>query len=195
MHNKVKYKDLLQDSVFVCQTDTIYGMCTSAFNKENVEYIYSIKGRSENKPFIILISEMSDLKKFGITLSPKQKKFLEAVWPGKVSVVLSCPLKKFEYLHRGTESLAFRLPKKESIRDILEVTGPLVAPSVNRQGEKPAETVTEAREMFGEQIDLYISGGKLRGAPSTLVSFDQDTLICLREGAVSFADLQPLFEK
>lgn len=195
MHKKVKYSDILQDSVFVCQTDTIYGLCTSAFNTENVDYIYSIKGRSENKPFIILISDTSDLKQFGITLSLKQKKFLEKVWPGKVSVVLPCTLKKFEYLHRGTQSLAFRLPKKQSIRDILDITGPLVAPSVNRQGEQPAETVTEAKEMFGEQIDLYISGGKLKGLPSTLISFTDDSVVCLREGAVPFAEIESLFEK
>lgn len=193
MQSKVKYADILEDAVFVCQTDTLYGICTSAFNKENVEYIYSIKGRPDTKPFIILISDIADLKHFGITLSPKQKKFLELVWPGKTSVVLPCSSKKFEYLHRGTESLAFRLPKKESIRDILEVTGPLVAPSVNMQGQKPAETITEAKAVFGEQIDLYISGGKLNGAPSTLITITDNTVKCLRDGAVSFAEIEPLF--
>lgn len=193
MHKKVKYADILEDSVFVCQTDTIYGMCTSAFSKERVEYMYSLKGRFENKPFIILLSDISDLKQFGITLSVKQKIFLEKIWPGKISVVLPCPLKKFNYLHRGTESLAFRIPKKQSIRDILEITGPLVAPSVNKQGQKPAETVTEAKAIFGEQIDLYISGGKLNGAPSTLITIADDTVKCLRDGAVPFSKIEPLF--
>ncbi len=182
-------------NVFVCATDTLYGICTSAFDKENVERIYEIKGRDENKPFIILISDASDIKQFGVTISKKQQAFLEAIWPGKVSVILPCKLKKFEYLHRGTETLAFRMPKKVTIQDILEATGPLVAPSANRQGEKPAETITEAREIFGDEIDTYISDGKLKGEPSTVVTFKGDTLICVREGAVPFEKIQEVFDE
>ncbi len=181
-------------SVFICATDTLYGICTSAFDKENVERIYEIKGRDENKPFIILISDASDIKQFGVTISKKQQAFLEAIWPGKVSVILPCKLKKFEYLHRGTETLAFRMPKKVTIQDILEATGPLVAPSANRQGEKPAETITEAREIFGDEIDTYISDGKLKGEPSTVVTFSGDTLVCVRVGAVPFEKIQEVFD-
>jgi L-threonylcarbamoyladenylate synthase len=36
--------------VFVAPTDTIYGLLTSAFNKEGIERIYKIKGRDKNKP-------------------------------------------------------------------------------------------------------------------------------------------------
>ncbi len=195
MKNLETKRDILENGIFVCGTDTLYGLCTSAFIKENVEEIYDIKGRDENKPFIILLSEVSDLKSFSITLTPKQKRHLDEIWPGKVSVILPCPDKKFEYLHRGTNSLAFRIPKKNSIRDILEITGPLVAPSANKQGQKPAETVTEAKAVFGEDIDAYFSGGKLAGAPSTIITFKDDTLVCLREGAVPFQNLQEEFKK
>jgi L-threonylcarbamoyladenylate synthase len=193
MKNLEFKRDILENGIFVCETDTLYGICTSAFIKENVEEIYDIKGRDENKPFIILLSQVADLKSFNITLTPKQKKYLDEIWPGKVSVILPCPHKKFEYLHRGTESLAFRIPKKRSIQDILEITGPLVAPSANKQGQKPAETVTEAKQVFGDDIDAYFSGGKLSGAPSTLITFKDDKLVCLREGAVPFDSLQILY--
>lgn len=191
--NKIQKID--KNSIFVCATDTLYGMCTSAFNAKSVERIYEIKGRDENKPFIILISDISELKQFGVTVSKKQSAFLEAIWPGKVSVILPCTLKKFEYLHRGTESLAFRMPKKVTIQDILEMTGPLVAPSVNKQGGKPAETITEAREIFGDDVDLYISDGKLKGEPSTIITFQGDTLVCLRVGAVPFEKVQEVFDE
>jgi L-threonylcarbamoyladenylate synthase len=189
--NKIQKID--KNSIFVCATDTLYGICTSAFNKENVERIYEMKGRDENKPFIILISDIAELNQFGVTITKNQQAFLEKIWPGKVSVVLPCSLKKFEYLHRGTESLAFRMPKKNSIRDILENTGPLVAPSANKQGAKPAETITEAREIFGEEVDTYISDGKLKGDPSTIITFQGDTLVCTRVGAVPFDNLKEMY--
>ncbi len=194
MYNLKNKQEILQNGIFVCATDTLYGMCTSAFDKKNVERIYELKGRDEKKPFIILISKIIDLKKFGVTISKKQHMFLDEIWPGKVSVVLPCMLKKFEYLHRGTEGLAFRMPRKNSIIDILEITGPLVAPSANRQGEHPAETITEARDIFGDDVDLYISDGKLKGEPSTIITFTDDKLICIREGAVPFEKVQEVFD-
>ena len=151
-------------------TDTIYGILGSALSKKVVERIYTIKGRDENKPFIILISRIEDLKLFGVKISSDQQKYLKSVWPGKVSVILPCKSKKFSYLHRGTNSLALRLPKKKSLRALLEKTGPLVAPSANPQGFVPATTIREAKNYFGNTVDIYVSGGKLQGKSSTLIS-------------------------
>ncbi|HRH24822.1 MAG TPA: L-threonylcarbamoyladenylate synthase [Candidatus Paceibacterota bacterium] len=156
--------------IAVYPTDTIYGILGSALSKRTVSKIYKIKGRDENKPFIILISKIDDLKLFGIKTSAEQNDFLQSVWPGKVSVILPCKSKKFQYLHRGTKSLAFRLPKKKSLKILLEKTGPLVAPSANPQGLAPATTIREAKKYFGEVVDVYVSGGKLEGKSSTLIS-------------------------
>lgn len=172
-----------KNTVFICPTDTIYGICTSAFDKKNVEKIYTLKGRDENKAFIILISKISDLKKFGITLTKTQADFLKRNWPGPLSVILPCPLKKLEYLHRGLYSLAFRIPKKKKIIDILQKIGPIVAPSANPQGEKPANTISQAKKYFGYNVDLYISAGRLEGKPSTIVSFQKNKLITIRQGS------------
>jgi L-threonylcarbamoyladenylate synthase len=154
----------------VYPTDTIYGILGNALSKSVVSKIYKIKGRDENKPFIILISRIEDLKLFGVKLSIEQNRFLENVWPGKVSVILPCKSKKFSYLHRGTNSLAFRFPKKKSLQALLEKTGPLVAPSANPQALPPAKTIGEAKSYFGNAVDIYVSGGKLEGKSSTLIS-------------------------
>jgi L-threonylcarbamoyladenylate synthase len=159
-----------KDGVAIYPTDTIYGIIGSALSKKAVSKIYEIKGRDENKPFIILISKIEDLELFGIKISIDQKKYLENVWPGKVSVILPCKSAKFQYLHRGTKSLAFRLPKKKSLQTLLEKTGPLVAPSANPQGLDPAKTIKEARQYFEDTIYMYVAGGKLEGKASTVVS-------------------------
>ena len=173
-----------KDGIGIVPTDTLYGIVGSAFSKQAVKRIYTVKGRDENKPFIILVSSVSDLKKFGIVVSLFQKKFLENIWPNSVSVIIPCPLKKFEYLHRGSRSLAFRLPKNKKLQQFLKKTGPLVAPSANPQGEKPAETVREAKKYFGTHIDFYVSDGRKNGKPSTIVSLENEKPTLLREGSV-----------
>lgn len=163
-------KVIKNDGVGVILTDTLYGIIGSAFSKKVVERIYELKGRDENKPFIVLISDITDLKKFGIKITSAQKIFLSKVWPGPVSVILPCKNKKFEYLHRGTKSLAFRLPKKKKLQTLLKKTGPLVAPSANPQGLPPAETITQAKKYFGSKIDFSVSGGRKVGKASTIIS-------------------------
>ena len=156
--------------VGVLPTDTLYGIVGSAFSKKAIKRIYDIKSRNDSKPFIILISSFLDIKKFGVNLSEEQKIFLFEIWPGPASVIVECAQEKFAYLHRGTKSLAFRMPRNKKLQLLLKKTGPLVAPSANPQGLKPAHTISEAKKYFGDSVDFYIAGGRKVGKPSKVVS-------------------------
>ncbi|MBI2018330.1 threonylcarbamoyl-AMP synthase [Candidatus Daviesbacteria bacterium] len=160
---------LTKGEVGVIPTDTIYGIVGSALNQETVERIYQLRKRAADKPFIILIPSIEDLKKFGIQLTEKQKEFLEKVWPNPVSVILPVKNEKFNYLHRGKNSLAFRMPKNEWLLDILKRVGPLVAPSANIEGQKPSETIDNAKQYFGDNVDFYMDGDRIESQPSTLI--------------------------
>lgn len=151
-------------------TDTLYGLVAKASDPNAIKRIYKIKGRKRGKPFITLISAISDLKKFNIKPTSPELVFLEKVWPGPVSVILS--------------NQAFRLPKLPSLLKILRQTGPLVAPSANREGEKPSATIQEARKYFDSQVDFYLPGGKLGNKPSTLVTIKGGKVKVLREGRI-----------
>ena len=177
--------DIKKGAVGVLPTDTLYGIVGQAKSKEAVKKIYNLKSRSFQKPFIILIGSFSDLRKFEINLDKKTKKLLDQIWPGKVSVVFSCQSKKLEYLHCGMKSLAFRLPTSQKLSKLLKKTGPLVAPSANPEGQKPAENIKEARNYFNQSVDFYVAGGKLKGAPSTIVEIKNGKMDLIREGKMS----------
>lgn len=174
---------LLKDgAIGVIPTDTIYGICGSAFNEKTVGKIYKFRKRNFNKPFIVLIGNIDDLKKFGVKLSNYQKKFLTKIWPGKTSVILKCPFKKFIYLHRGTKTLAFRMPKNKELAKILKISGPLVAPSANLEGRFPAKNIKEAKKYFGNKV-FYYNKGNTAGKSSTLIDLTVKKIIVLRKGA------------
>lgn len=175
---------LKKGGIGVLPTDTIYGLVGSALSKKAVAKIYKLRRRSAKKPLIILISAIKDLSLFGIKLDKKTKKFLNNLWPGKISVILPCPHKNFFYLHRGTKTLAFRLPAKKNLIELLKSTGPLVAPSANFEGKPSAKTIEQARKYFGTKVDFYIDGGKLAGKPSTLVAIENGKVVIKRKGAV-----------
>lgn len=181
-------KTLKEGGIGVIPTDTIYGVVGSAMNTAVVERIYLLRERTPGKPMIILISEITDLRLFGIGISEKLALFLGKIWPGKVSVVLSCPSEKFKYLHRGTRSLAFRVPDRKDLRSLLRQSGPLVAPSANPEGETPASDVSQAKSYFGDRVDFYLGGGKIASPPSTLLKIEGDRVTVLRPGAAKIKD-------
>jgi len=160
---------LKREKIGVLPTDTIYGLVGSAFSKKAVERIYEIKKRKKDKPLIILIPSPGDLKKFGIRPSKELIKFLKKIWPGPVSIIFPVKNKKFLYLQRKTNSLAFRMPNSEFLKGILLKTGPLAAPSANPEGKTPASTIGEAKTYFNKKVDFYLDAGKIIGKPSLLL--------------------------
>jgi len=172
---------LKEGAVGVIPTDTLYGICGNALNKETVERIYKLRRRNPKKPMIILISSLKDLKKFQIKLNNFQERILNKLWPGKISVVLSCHNKKFFYLHRGVKTLAFRMPKNKELLEILKISGPLVSPSANFEGENPALTIREAKKYFKNKV-FYYNKGKLVSKPSTLIDLTSKKIKILRKG-------------
>lgn len=177
--------NILQDGgVVVMPTDTIYGILCSALNKDSVEKLYRIRRRSPNKPCIILISEVSEIEKFGISLEEEQRKIFLAFFAQNkpTSIILDSLNLDFQYLDRGTKTLSFRIPKNDYFRELLKKTGPLLAPSANLEGESPSQNIEEARLYFGELVDMYIDGGEISGSPSKVVRLYKDgTTSIIRE--------------
>lgn len=171
---------LLTGQVVVMPSDTIYGTLGLAQNRITVSHIYDLKERTPTKPVIILISSLKDLSIFGIKPTRYQKSKLNEYWPGTVSFILSCKGPKFEYLHRGTHTLAFRLPDDELLVSLIRSTGPLAAPSANPEGHPPAKNIAEAKTYFREKIELYVDGGEMVAPPSTLVSLIKNKITVLR---------------
>ncbi len=188
MHNLFADQNLIkvlkEGGVAVIPTDTLYGVVASAMNQPAVEKIYDIRQRNPEKACIILIADIADIAKFSINLSQEQKKILRGYWQeetygpddkrGAVSIIMPCEDNNFEYLHRGTNTLAFRVPALEDLRYLLATTGPLVAPSANIEGLDPAKTIEEAKKYFGDRVDLYIDEGRISSPASKLIKLHSD---------------------
>lgn len=186
MYSRNMTEDILQKGGVVCMaSDTVYGLFARALDKDAVTKLYDIKGRDEQKPFIILLSTINQLENFGITSVPvKAKVFIKTYTPGPVTFILETTSKDISYLTRGGNTLAFRIPDDKHLQSIIEHVGPLVAPSANPQGLKTAETIEEAKDYFNDTVDLYVDGGRIAGEPSTIVDLTQDVPVVLRQGKI-----------
>jgi L-threonylcarbamoyladenylate synthase len=176
---------LQNGGVAVMPTDTLYGIVGKAHNLATVEYIYALRKRSPSKPCIVLIGEIGELEKFSISLSEQQQSKLKESLFGlsgvegsePLSIILDCPSDSFSYLHRGTNTLALRVPLNEELRNLLLQTGPLIAPSANIEGMPPAQNIDEAKKYFGNEVNLYIDGGNITGKASKVIKLNNDGMV------------------
>lgn len=176
---------LRSGGIAVLPTDTVYGIVASALIPKAVERVFELRKRDRDKAVIVLIPDETALEQFSIRIDKRGQHFLRSVWPGKVSVVLTTadPI-SWIHLHRGTNGIAFRLPADPALKEFLQHTGPLIAPSANIAGEPVATTITTAKEYFGNLVDIYIDGGTRESAPSTLIRWIDGKIEILRQGAV-----------
>jgi len=178
-------KIIKDGGVGVIPTDTLYGVVARAFDKDAVSRVYKVKRRDPHKPCVVLIPDIEYIEQFDAKISRQQKKFLEDIWPAQVSVIIPVDDNKWEYLTKGTEGIAFRVPSNEELRKALRKTGPLIAPSANPEDQKPADNVAEAQSYFSDNVDFYEDGGTLVSEPSTVIKLKRDGFDVIRQGKVT----------
>ena len=116
---------LKEGGVVEIPTDTVNGLICGYYNKGAEKEIFRIKKRPEKKILSIFVSSIAEVKKL-VPVSERQEKFLEKVWPGKVT----CVLKK--------DVGGFRIPNDKFLLELLQkFGGPLLQTSANISGELP----------------------------------------------------------
>lgn len=175
----------------VMPADTIYGIFASARSKPAIEKLYRLRGRDTNKPCIILCADISQIRSYIKPLSSTKKSEVISFLHSKecknmpTTFILKCK-KNLTHLDRGTGTLAFRIPSKKTKRSrgllsILKKTGPLLAPSANLAGEKPAQTIRQAKKYFAQEVELYVAHGKkLESNPSQIYDLTKSKIKKLR---------------
>jgi L-threonylcarbamoyladenylate synthase len=151
-----------------------------------------LKGREDGKPILLVISDASEVARF----SPRRAKLFDAIsarhWPGALTLVLSAHAELPPELTAGTDTIGLRLPADEAVRALVRACGgALTATSANPAGASPARTAEEVARFFPDGLALIVDGGATRAEePSTVLDVSQDEVRLVREGAVSWAELQ-----
>jgi L-threonylcarbamoyladenylate synthase len=176
-----KVVELLKNGrVGLIPTDTIYGLSAHALNKNAVEKIHKLKKRDDGKPLVVLIADVNQLS--GLGLSLQYSELIRDYWPGPLSLEYDATNAP-EWLHRGKNYFAVRLPDLKELRDLIAKTGPLVSTSANLQGQEPSKNVEEAKKYFSDKLDFYVDTGDLKGKSSTLVKIENNRIKIIRQGA------------
>lgn len=173
---------LLQNGmVGVLPTDTIYGISAQALNEQAVERIHRLKLRDSGKPLIVLISDIKMLDM--LSISGQEASLVGEYWPGALSLEFAASDSPF-WLHRGQKHFAIRMPNHPQLLSLIDKVGPIVSTSVNLQAQQSVDSIHEAKNIFGEQLDFYVDVGQLNNLPSTIAVIEEGRIKVVRPGAV-----------
>ena len=178
------------------RTDTFYGIGADPFNRDALQKLLALKGRDDGKPILLAISEVSEVGRF----NARRGKLFDLIsarhWPGALTLVVSAHAHLPPELTSGTGTIGLRLPDDEGVRELIRVCGgALTATSANLAGEPPARTAEEVARSFPSGLSLIIDGGAAHTfEPSTVLDVSQEQPRLIREGAVSWRELQETIE-
>ena len=166
-------------------TDTVPAL---AAVPASAELIYQKKGRSLEKPLILMAGDVDDLWEY-LAGSDAEREIwrlmMRQYFPGAVTLVLPSSDRvspQMNPLNPGT--IGVRVPNYEPARTLLRATGPLATTSVNRSGEPALLTMSEIRQQFPSVLTLSDESlraigvvdpaAKADGIPSTVARWTLD---------------------
>ncbi|HJP91537.1 MAG TPA: L-threonylcarbamoyladenylate synthase [Pyrinomonadaceae bacterium] len=185
-----------EGGVIAFRTDTFYGLGADPFNVAAVAKIRTLKGREENKPILLLLSDASLVDRFIAERSVAFDEVAKKFWPGPLTIVGRAVSELPAEITAGTRTVGVRVPGDADVRELVrQCGGALTATSANPSGREPARSADEVREYFEDRIDLVIDGGFITATePSTVVDATTAPMKIVRKGAADLRGFVTDFE-
>ncbi len=184
---------LATGGVVVAPTETRYGILASTDQLEAVKSISEVKGRDVAKPMAVFVNSIMQMQSLG-DVTRQARALASSFLPGPLTIVLDTIVAWPEPLVCDGR-IGLRFSSSPVVEALLQATGvPLTATSANLAGEPEAEDVSEIMAMFGDQVQLYLDGGRLTGPVTTVVDASGEICQILREGAIARSDIESCLE-
>lgn len=178
--------------VVIFPTTGLYGLGADAGQADAVNRLYTLKGRPEDNPILVLIPHRRVLDSLVRDVPDAAAALMDRFWPGGLTLVLAARPDVPALLTAGTGRLGVRLPAHPVAAALVAaVGGPITGTSANRSGEPGCASVSDLPAELIDGVDLVLDAGPLRGGPgSTVVDLTVDPPAVRRAGAVPTAAIR-----
>jgi L-threonylcarbamoyladenylate synthase len=182
--------------VLAYPTETVYGF-GGGVDRESVRTLIELKGRPDNKPFLLIVSSSEMITRLGLHLTGYASQLAARFWTGPLTLVLPGGEKRVPEQLRGPEGgIAVRWTPHRGLARLVQVYGePITSTSANRPGVPPATNAHEIIDQWSDAVTrgtLHIlDGGQLsHSAPSTVVDCTGRRPRVIRPGAIAASALR-----
>ena len=164
-----------------------------AARPDKADLIFEAKGRSQNKPLILMGATAEYLWPYVCGSDQELQLWQEVAqkyWPGPLTLVLPASVMVPRVMNPVDQtSIGIRIPNCDIAREIMAKIGPLATTSANLSGQPPLEQMSEINAQFPDVLVLSLSQSQemilASGVPSTVAKWNKiGAWKILRQGAV-----------
>ena len=186
-------KVLENHGIVAFPTETVMGLAILFDDRLAYDKLNIVKERPEDKPYTMMVKSIDEIEKYAF-IDESIKRVINRFMPGSITLLLKAKDNVPNYVTHNTGIIGIRIPTNfEAVELLKELNKPLLVPSANKSGQKPAYDVEEAKSIFGDEVDTYIDGDCEGLVPSTIVDLTGDMPRLIRKGPVSFEAINAIY--
>lgn len=191
---------LRHGEVIAYPTESIYALGGNALLPQVASAIYALKGRSQSKPLLLIVSGIAQAEALAPKPHPLARALMERFWPGPLTLVLPPGAHTPPHLYRDGPrgaGVALRWCAQEAVADLHALYDvPLIGTSANRSGSGDCYRARDVLKSFPRGLMLVVErDAATPRAPSTVLEALRPPFRILREGAIpaeAIAEVAPL---
>lgn len=173
-------------------TETVYGLGANGLDKNAVKKIYIAKGRKQDNPLILHISNFSMLHKIAKNISKMEEALMKTFWPGPFTIILNRTDIVPDIVTGGLDTVGIRMPSGKIAKELINYANiPIAAPSANISGRPSGTNISDIFDELSDKVDYIIDGGECEvGVESTVVRVVDGIPNILRPGKISPEEIE-----
>lgn len=198
-HNTLKQvaNRLINGSVGIFPTDTVYGIGCHAFLERPIQQLFHVKDRPSSKPISVLISNLKMLDDLVLDVSEAEYKLMKTFWPGPLTIIFKKKSTVSNSLTSHLDTIGVRMPNHPIAQALMNyVNAPLATTSANLSDLPAGTDITSIFKYFKNKVDFVIDNGPSPiGVASTIIKIENSSFHILRKGSISETMIKSVLER
>lgn len=187
-------EEIRKGNLVLFPTETVYGIGANALDKEAVKNIFVAKGRAQDNPLIVHVSNIEMVEEIVEGITPIEKKLIEKFWPGPLTIIFKRKSKDIipNVVTANLDTVGIRMPSNEIAKQLIEKSGvPIAAPSANVSGKPSGTNVEDIISELDGKVSYILDGGSTDiGLESTVIKVNDGKIDILRPGKITKEQLE-----
>lgn len=187
-------EEIKNGNLVLFPTETVYGIGANAFDENAVKNIFVAKGRAQDNPLIVHVSNIQMVEDIVEKISPLERKLIEKFWPGPLTIIFPRKDKQTvpNIVTANLDTVGIRMPSNIIAQKLIEKAGvPIAAPSANVSGRPSGTKVEDIISELDGKVSYILDGGFTDiGLESTVIRVIEDKIDILRPGKITKEQLE-----
>lgn len=177
-------------------TETVYGIGANALDENAVKKIFKAKGRAQDNPLIVHVSNVQMAENIVKGITKLEKKIIENFWPGPLTIIFKRKNEQIipNVVTANLDTVGIRMPSNKIAKELIEKAGvPIAAPSANISGKPSGTNVEDIIEELDGKVSYILDGGATDiGLESTVIMVENEKIKILRPGKITKEQLEKI---